>query len=327
MPLPVKLLDCHPAQADLRQEVLAGLRRPVKELPCKLFYDEHGSTLFDRICGLNEYYPTRTESAIMRENGAEMAEAIGGRRLVIEYGSGSSEKTRLLLDSLDDPVAYIPIDISRDHLLKSARRLSDCYPNLEVMPICADYEQPFDIPTPTRPPGGRLVYFPGSTIGNFHPYEARQLLSRMAGHAGPNGCLLLGVDTKKDPDILTRAYNDAGGVTAEFNMNILQRINRELGAGFDTTTFEHYAYYNDAAGRVEMHLISLISQTIDVDGVEFEFRENESIWTECSYKYSVKEFSDLASEVGLVLDSVWTDDEGMFSIQLYSTQKPQRRTG
>jgi dimethylhistidine N-methyltransferase len=318
---PVRLLDCHPAPADLRQEVLEGLRRPVKELPSKLFYDEHGSRLFDCICKLEEYYPTRTESMIMSDNGADMADAIGGGRLVIEYGSGSSEKTRLLLDCLEDPVAYVPIDISRDHLLMSARRLSDSYPNLQVLPVCADYEQPFEIPAPSRRPEGRLAYFPGSTIGNFHPYEARQLLSRMAGHAGSNGRLLLGVDTKKDPEVLNRAYNDSEGVTAEFNKNILRRINRELGAEFDTSAFEHFAYYNHAAGRVEMHLVSLTQQTVDVDGVEIEFLKGESIWTESSYKFTVDEFAHMASAVGLVLDSVWTDDEDMFSVQLYSSAR------
>ena len=323
MSLPIKLLDCHPAPSDLREEVITGLRRPIKELPCKLFYDEQGSHLFNRICELEEYYPTRTESTIMREYSGEMADAIGGKCLVIEYGSGSSEKTRLLLDCLDDPVAYVPIDISREHLLDSARRISASYPRLEVMPVCADYEQPFDIPTPTRPPGDRLLYFSGSTIGNFHPVEVKQLLSRMVGHAGPEGRILLGVDTKKDPVILTNAYNDSEGVTAEFNMNILRRINRELGAGFDTATFEHYAYYNDAAGRVEMHLVSLVKQTVDVDGVEIEFLEDESIWTESSYKYTVDEFAEMASGKGLDLETVWTHDDNLFSVQLYSVRHPR----
>ena len=322
MSLPVKLVDHHPAQGDLRQEVITGLRRPVKELPCKLFYDERGSALFERICALEEYYPTRTESTIMLDYGDEMADAVGPKCLVIEYGSGSSQKTRLLLDSLDDPVAYVPIDISREHLLESARRVSRSYPRLEVMPVCADYEQPFDIPAPSRPPAGRLVYFPGSTIGNFHPAEVKQLLPRMAGHAGPNGHILLGVDLKKDPAVLRRAYNDSEGVTAQFNLNILHRINDELGATFDATSFEHYAYYNEAAGRVEMHLVSLVGQTVDIDGIEFEFLEGESIWTESSYKYTVDEFAEMASERGLSLEAVWKDDGNLFSVQLYSAPGP-----
>lgn len=319
----IKLLDCHPTPADLREEVIAGLLTPVKELPCKLFYDEHGSELFNRICELDEYYPTRTEAKIMREHGGEMADAVGGKCLVVEYGSGTSEKTRVLLDHLDDPVAYIPIDISRDHLLRSARRISNSYPRLEVLPVCADYEQPFDIPEPTRRPAGRLVYFPGSTIGNFHRAEAKRFLSRMAGRAGPEGRVLLGVDTKKDPDILARAYNDSEGVTAEFNMNILRRINEELGAEFDTNTFEHHAYYNEAAGRVEMHLVSQRRQTVEVDGVAIDFAEGESIWTESSYKYAVEEFAEMATGVGLELVSAWTDDDRLFSVQLYTARRPR----
>ena len=297
-----------------------GLQTPFKELPSKLFYDERGSELFTRICQLDEYYPTRTESKIMRESGRKMAAAIGTRCMVIEYGSGSSEKTRLLLDCLDDPTAYVPIDISRDHLLKSSRRISLSYPRLEVLPVCADYEQPFDIPEPIRPWAGKLVYFPGSTIGNFHPADAKSLLSRMAGRAGPKGLILIGVDTKKDPEILTRAYNDTEGITAEFNMNILLRINRELGTGFDTNSFKHHAYYNEAAGRIEMHLVSLARQTVDVDGVEIDFDEGESIWTESSYKYSVEEFAEMASVAGLELVSVWTDSDDLFSVQLYSSR-------
>jgi dimethylhistidine N-methyltransferase len=317
MTFPVNLRDCHPPQEDLLREVLAGLQNPVKELPCKLFYDEHGSELFNRICELDEYYPTRTELGIMREYGGQMADRIGERRLVIEYGSGSSEKTRVLLDHLETPVAYVPIDISRDHLLQSSHSISASYPHLEVMPVCADYEQPFDIPMPTRRPAGRLVYFPGSTVGNFHPADAKRLLARMAGRAGPKGHLLLGVDTKKAPEIFRRAYNDSEGVTADFNMNILRRINRDLGAGFDTDKFEHYAYYNEAAGRVEMHLVSLAPQSVDIDGTVIDFREGESIWTESSYKFSIDEFAEMASIAGLDLDSVWMDEEELFGVQLY----------
>jgi dimethylhistidine N-methyltransferase len=325
MPSSVRFHDCHPVRTELRDEVIEGLSQPVKELPCKLFYDERGSQLFDRICELAEYYPTRTESSIMREYGSEIADAVGSKCLVIEYGSGSSEKTELLLDSLNDPVAYVPIDISREHLLESAKRISATYPPLEVMPVCADYEQPFDIPAPTRPAAERLVYFPGSTIGNFHPAGAKQLLSRMVAHAGPDGRILLGVDMKKDPAILTRAYNDAEGVTAQFNMNILRRINQELGAEFDTNAFEHYAYYNDAAGRVEMHLVSRVEQTVDVDGVDIQFHQGESIWTESSYKYTIDEFAAMAAGKGLELDAVWKDDDELFSVQLYSSPTPHKR--
>lgn len=317
----VKLLDCHPATADLRQEVIAGLSLPLKELPSKLFYDQRGSRLFDRICELEEYYPTRTEAKIMRDNGGEMAAAVGPKNLIIEYGSGAGDKTRILLDHLEDPVGYVPIDISRDHLLESARRISAAYPRLEVLPVCADYEQPFSVPVPIRPAASRLVYFPGSTIGNFHLAEAKRFLSRMAGHAGPSGRMLIGVDVKKDPVILTRAYNDAEGVTAEFNMNILKRINEELGSCFDTGAFEHHAYYNDTAGRIEMHLVSLVRQSVNIDKWEFEFEEGESIWTESSYKFHVAEFAEIASVAGFTLDRVWQDERDLFSVQLYSVQE------
>jgi len=320
MSLSVKLLDCHPHPADLRLQVLDGLQKPNKELPCMLFYDERGSELFERICGLPEYYPTRTESQIMRDHGGEMADAIGPKRLLIEYGSGSSEKTEILLDHLDDPVGYVPIDISRRHLLASARRISQRHPRLEVMPVCADYQQTFDIPMPTRPNRGRLAYFPGSTIGNLHPLEAKKFLNRVARHADAGGQMLIGVDLKKDPDILNSAYNDRDGVTAEFNVNILRRINRELDAGFDPDSFRHHAYYNEAAGRVEMHLVSLSGQTVPVDDVEIEFEEGESIWTESSYKYSVEEFAAMASRAGFEFEFAWTDDEELFSVQLYSVR-------
>jgi dimethylhistidine N-methyltransferase len=318
MTYPVKLHDCHPPSADLRAEVLAGLQKTHKELPCKLFYDDRGSELFERICQLEEYYPTRTESRIMQDHGGEMVDAAGPKCLVVEYGSGSSDKTQILLEQLDDPVAYVPIDISRERLLVSARRLSGDFPGLEVLPVCADYELPFAVPTPTRPVAGRLVFFPGSTIGNFHPSGAVRFLRRMADHAGPGGKMLIGVDLKKDAGILNRAYNDKDGVTAEFNLNILRRINRELGAGFRTAGFRHHAYYNEAAGRVEMHLVSRFRQTIQVDDVEIDFDEGESIWTESAYKYTVDEFAEMAARAGFDLESAWTDDEKLFSVKMYS---------
>jgi dimethylhistidine N-methyltransferase len=320
MSIPVYLHDYHPAPANLREEVIAGLSKTNKELPCKLFYDERGSELFERICELEEYYPTRTEARIMDDHGGEMAAAVGEDCLLIEYGSGSSEKTRILLDRLCNPVAYVPIDISREHLMESSRGIAREYPRLEVLPICADYEQQIDIPEPVRRAKTRLVYFPGSSIGNFHPPSARRHLTRMAQQAGPGGRLLIGVDLKKDPDVLNSAYNDRDGVTAEFNRNILLRINREIGTQFDPNRFAHHAYYNEAAGRVEMHLVSLEHQTVRLDGVEHVFEEGESIWTESSYKYDLDEFAQLASGAGFVRESVWTDDDEWFSVQLYSVQ-------
>jgi dimethylhistidine N-methyltransferase len=323
MPYPVRLQDYHPATADLREEVLAGLQKTNKELPCKLFYDDRGSRLFDKICELPEYYLTRTELQIMHDHGAAMAELSGPKAAVIEYGSGSSEKTGLLLDELNDPVAYVPIDISREHLLDSASRIASAYPSVEVLPVCADYEQPFQIPEPVRTPRSRLVYFPGSTIGNFHPARAARFLCRIAQRAGHGGRLLIGVDLKKDPEILNRAYNDDDGVTADFNLNLLKRINRDLGTRFVPENFQHHAYYNEAAGRIEMHLRSRRHQTVKVDDVEIEFEPNESIWTESSYKYSVDDFARLAGQAGFELETFWSDDEDLFSVQMYIVSDTQ----
>jgi dimethylhistidine N-methyltransferase len=319
MNTPVRLHDFHPEPENLLDEVVAGLRKTRKELPCKLFYDRRGSELFDRICEQPEYYPTRTESGIMTEYADEMSRAVGPKCLLVEYGSGSSDKTRVLLDSLEDLVAYVPIDISRDHLMNSARSIATAYPRIEVLPVCADYEQSYDIPRPKRPERARLAYFPGSTIGNFRPPDARAFLDRIACVCGPGGWLLIGVDLKKDPDVLTRAYNDRAGVTAAFNLNILSRINRELGGDFDIDAFEHHAYYNESEGRIEMHLVSGTDQQVSLDGFRFDFAEGETIWTEASHKYTIPEFARLARLSGFDQKYVWTDEDRLFSVQLFRT--------
>ncbi len=316
----IKLYDFAPATGNILDEVLEGLARTPKELPPKLFYDERGSSLFDHITTLPEYYPTRTEAHIMREHGKSMAKMIGVSAMVIEYGSGSSDKTRILLDRLEDPVAYVPIDISREHLLESAWKLSRDYPGLDVLPVCADYDQPIEIPQAGRPVDRRVVYFPGSTIGNFHPEDAVPFLRRMTRHAGTGGALLIGVDLKKDPDILNRAYNDSQGVTAAFNINMLLRLNREIRSDFDIEHFQHRAFYNEDAGRIEMHLVSTIDQRVTINGTTVHFDAGESIWTESSYKYSVEQFSAMASEAGFEAEQVWTDDDLLFSVQLYSVR-------
>jgi dimethylhistidine N-methyltransferase len=312
---PVKLIDYAPATGDILGEVLEGLRRSPKELPPKYFYDERGSELFTRITQLPEYYPTRTEAKIMRDNGAEIARIIGPDALIIEYGSGNSEKTRILLDHLDDPAGYVPIDISGDHLLESATELATEYPGLAVLPVCADYDQPFEIPSPDHTVRRRVIYFPGSTIGNFHPDEAVDFLRGMIAHAGPRCSLLIGVDLKKDSETLTQAYNDSQGVTAAFNINMLLRLNTEVGSNFDVEHFRHRAIYNEEAGRVEMHLVSNIDQTVTVGGYEIHFDAGESIWTESSYKYSVDEFAQLARRAGFEQQEVWTDSANLFSVQ------------
>jgi dimethylhistidine N-methyltransferase len=304
---PLRLHDFGPERAQLREEVLAGLQKSQKELPCKLLYDERGSRLFGQICELEEYYPTRTEMAIMRAYAPEMASLLGRGCLLIEYGSGGSTKTRILLDQLPDLAGYVPIDISRGELARSAAALVSDYPSLEVLPVCADYTEPIDLPTPSRPVARRVAYFPGSTIGNFDPEPARHFLRTVAAECGPAGALLIGVDLRKDPWVLHRAYNDQKGVSAQFNLNVLARINRELDGDFRLDQFQHYAFYNPLPSRVEMHLVSLADQQAMVGEVAIHLRRGESIWTESSYKYSPEEFESLAAETGWGVEKIWTD--------------------
>jgi dimethylhistidine N-methyltransferase len=287
-------------------------------LPCKYFYDATGSELFERITTLDEYYPTRTELALMKRHAPEMAALLGRRCLLIEYGSGSSTKTRLLLDHLIEPAGYAPIDVSCEHLHRSAQELSAEYPDIEMLPLCADFTRPLDAPTPRKPAARRVVYFPGSTIGNLTPDEAIALLRRTAQLCGPGGGLLLGADLRKDPRILEAAYNDSQGVTAAFNRNILVRINRELGGDFVVEQFAHRAFYNAAQGRVEMHLVSLRDQTVHIGKAEFFFAAGESIRTEYSHKYSLIGLRVLAEAAGFTVARVWTDELQYFSV-LYLT--------
>jgi L-histidine Nalpha-methyltransferase len=307
--------DLSPATARFRADVLRGLRRPSKRLPCKYFYDDAGSRLFDRICELPEYYPTRTELGILEADAAAMAERLGPNALLIEYGSGSGTKTRLLLDALDRPAGYLPVDISREHLERSAAALAADYPGLAVLPVCADFTQPFEPPKTTPSANRRVVYFPGSTIGNFSPHMARRLLAQMVQLVGGGGAVLIGVDLKKDPRVLEAAYDDAAGVTAEFNRNILIRINRELGGTFNLDHFVHHSLYNPMQGRAEMHLVSRRRQTIRVAGEPITIEDGESILTECSYKYTVRGFQTLAAAAGLRARQAWTDPKHWFSVQ------------
>jgi dimethylhistidine N-methyltransferase len=295
-------------------DVLAGLSRPRKQLPCKYFYDERGSRLFDAICELPEYYPTRSELAILERHAGEMAAALGPRCGLVEYGSGSGLKTRLLLGRLGEGV-YYPVDISREHLLASARRLAEEFPAVEVVPVCADFTRPFQLPEARREVGRRVVYFSGSTIGNFPPRQARALLRRISRLVGPGGGLLIGVDLKKDPAVLEPAYDDAAGVTAAFNLNLLVRANRELGADFDLGGFRHLAFYNERHGRVEMHLVSEREQAVRVGGHRFRFAEGETIRTEYSYKFDLEGFAGLARSAWLCVRRVWRDPAGLFSVQ------------
>jgi dimethylhistidine N-methyltransferase len=303
--------------ADLLREVLHGLSQPNKRLPCKYFYDDAGAQLFERICELDEYYPTRCELDILARHGGDIAERLGPGVVLIEYGSGSSRKTRLLLDRLRQPAAYLPVDLSGEQLRHTARNLAHRYPQLPVHPVEADFTHAFPLP-PLDPLARRVVYFSGSTIGNFEPPAAGQLLASIAELCGPAGGLLIGVDLKKDPRVLHAAYNDRQGVTAAFNRNLLVRINRELGADFNPDAFDHYAFYNPVAGRIEMHLLSRSVQTIHVGGAAFGFRAGESICTEHSYKYSLADFADLAASAGLPVRQVWLDKDERFSMQYLS---------
>ena len=318
----LEIQDFAPEPADFRADLLAGLRAERKSIPCKYFYDERGSQLFERICELEEYYPTRTELAITREHADEMAACLGPRRLLIEYGSGSSAKTRILLDRMEDPAGYVPIDISREHLEHAARDLDRAYPDLEVLPVCADYTGDYALPEPSGPVRSAAVYFPGSTIGNFAPRAARDFLSHIGEVCGQGGGLLIGVDLKKDRAVLERAYDDAEGVTAAFNKNLLRRANREAGADFELGAFQHVAVYDDVAGRVEMHLESTRDQRVRIGTDAVFLAKGERIHTEDSYKYDLEGFAALADAAGFSVHSVWTDPERLFSVQYLEWTSP-----
>ncbi len=312
LPPGIHFYDLHPAAADFRSEILTGLARSPRQLSPKFFYDQRGSQLFDAITDLPEYYPTRAELSILEQHGETIADFLGRECLLLELGSGSSRKIRVLLDALR-PAAYMPMDISREHLLDSAQALVADYPELEVHAACVDYATELELPyCPGHLP--RAAFFPGSSIGNFEPAQARELLQRVAGCLGKGGRLLIGVDLKKDAGVLHAAYNDEQQVTAAFNLNLLQRINRELDADFDLQAFAHEAFYNADAGRVEMHLVSRSDQTVTVAGHRFDFAAGESIHTESSYKYDIDEFLALAGQAGFVPDRVWTDDRQLFSV-------------
>lgn len=311
--------DEHPAQADFFSEVLQGLSQCPRAIPPKFFYDERGSELFDAICHTEEYYPTRTEQALLRKYGNEIAQLIGDRCVLIEPGSGNSEKVRLLLDDLK-PAAYLPMDISRDFLFNAADQISNDYPWLEVHATCIDFTAPLELPY-CPPDIHRVIFFPGSSIGNFEPSKAIDFLKNLANVAGANGSLLIGVDLKKDPAILNAAYNDAQGITAAFNLNLLTRINRELAADIAVENFAHHAFYNSEQGRVEMHLISKQPQILEIAGQRFELAQDEHIHTENSYKYTVEEFIQLAGQAGFVSRKVWIDDDNLFSLHYFDTAK------
>jgi dimethylhistidine N-methyltransferase len=300
------------AKLRFTEDVLEGLSRPRKSLPPKYFYDAEGSRLFERICRLREYYPTRTELAITRRHLHDIARFAGRRCTLLEYGTGEGLKTRLLIQALR-PALYMPVDISQAALDGAVGRLARAFPWLRISPVRGDFSRPLDIP-PLGDGARRVVYFPGSTIGNLTPEEAHAFLKMSRAQVGSRGAMIVGVDLKKDANILHAAYNDAQGVTAAFNRNVLARINRELGGDFDVRRFVHYAFYDPTAGRIEMHLVATAKQTVAIGPHRFFFERGESIHTENSYKYSVDEFQALAARAGFRAAKLWSDRRGWFSV-------------
>lgn len=309
----IELLDYCPETDSFLEEVVEGLKKLHKSLPSKFFYDERGSQLFDEICELPEYYPTRTEIAIMQSYIEQIVACIGPQALLVEFGSGSSLKTRVLLDALHDPAGYVPIDISKKHLLQAAQALAAIFPDLHIVPVCADYTTRISLPSIDAE--NTVVFFPGSTIGNFEPAGALDFLERMRRFVGNGGGVLIGVDLKKDIAIIEAAYNDTRGVTAAFNKNVLRRINRELSAEIDVDAFTHVAFYNAEYGRIEMHLRSLSDQYLTIGDERILIANGEAIRTEYSYKYSLSDFATLAGQAGFDIVQVWTDAQRLFSVQ------------
>lgn len=303
--------------AEFLEDVKAGLSQARKELQCKYLYDERGSQLFDQICELEEYYPSRTENGIMLENADAIAECIGAGGVLIEYGSGSSVKTRVLLDTLETPRAYVPVDISEEHLLSTAEKLKMDYRSIEIHPLVADFTAGFELDDDFD--GCRkTIYFPGSTIGNMEPDDAVALLGRIAQQCGPGGGLLIGFDLVKSDQVLVDAYNDREGITAEFNLNLLERINRELRADFAVEQFKHLAIYNREKARIEIYIESLIAQRVTIDGDVFTFEKGEQIFTEYSHKYEVDGFAALAAKAGFKRDALWTDKREYFAVMHFN---------
>ena len=308
------VLDREPAKSEFLSEAIAGLSSTPRTLPCKYFYDARGAALFQKISELPEYYLTRAELQILDRYCGDIARALGPNIELIGLGTGAGTKTRILLEKLEAPAAYIPVDISKKQLERSTASFRKILPTLEILPVCADYLEPIRLPSPARQALRKIVYFPGSTIGNFEPDAARQFLQRVANHCRRGGGLLIGVDLQKDRHVLERAYNDSAGVTAQFNLNLLARANRELGADFDLEQWQHYAVYNSTESRIEIYLISEIDQTVRLQDRQFDFRAGERIATEYSYKYTKESVIELTREAGFDFSQMWTDDARWFGV-------------
>lgn len=305
------------APADhLLAELLGALSEQPRRIPTYWFYDAEGSRLFERICELPEYYLTRTELAIMRAHAPEMAAQLGPEVALVEYGSGTSLKTRLLLDALDRPRAYVPVDVAAEHLAAAAAQIASEFPELDVVPVCADFTRPFRLPAAVQAGTRRVAYFPGSTIGNFDADTARQLLAEMRELAGPGGAALVGTDFRKEPRLLRAAYDDAAGVTAAFNRNVLRHLNDSLGTDFDPECFRHFAPWNESAGRIEMYLVAVGRQVVHVAGRRLVIESGEPILTEYSHKYRPTEFAELAASAGWRVARTWTDPLRWFGVHL-----------
>lgn len=313
----IEVHDLHPPPADFRADVQRGLASEPKRLPSMYFYDAKGSALFEQICRLPEYYPTRTEIGLLESHGDEIAERIGPQAMLIELGSGSSDKTRIVLRRMKQPHSYVPVEIARAPLRAAALGIAQAFPDVEVRPVCADFMRSFEPPRPATPEGRRVVFFPGSTIGNFNPTDRGRLFERVHALCGRGGTFLLGFDLQKDRKTLESAYNDAAGVTAAFNLNLLHRINRELGADFDVSAFEHRAHYDIAHARIEMHLVSRVRQRVRVGETEVEFRAGESVCTEHSHKFTVEGVLVEAAQRGFQRDRVFVDAERLFAVALF----------
>ena len=315
----IQFHDLHPTRDEFLQDVLHGLAQQPAMIPPKYFYDARGSKLFDQITELDEYYPTRTETAILRANAADIATRIGTGSLLVEPGGGSCEKVHILLEGLK-PSAYVPMDISRDHLQLAAAELAIEYPWLEIHAACTDFTRQMSLP-PSLPEGKHVAFFPGSSIGNFDPVDAVAFLQSIADLVGPGGFLLIGVDLKKKKSILEAAYDDRSGITAQFNLNLLERINAELGADFVVSDWAHRALYNEVAGRIEMHLVSQTRQTVTINGRSFAFDRGDTIHSENSYKYTANEFIQLAARAGFTSDQLWVDPDQLFSVHLFAVRQ------
>lgn len=317
----LSLIDLGPKSYNLMKEVLTGLSKSQKAIPPKLLYDKRGSEIFEKICELKDYYLTKAEKEILKTYAKEICRHIGPDALVIEPGSGAGDKIRYLLPYLASPLGYVPIEISREILLRMTEELHRDFPDLKVFPVCADFDQELELPLTVDGRGGRkVIFFPGSTIGNLSPTEALMFLKHYGKMIGSGGAMVIGVDLKKDSETLKRAYDDSQGVTAQFNLNLLERINREADGAFDVSSFSHEAFYNEKLGRVEMHLVSKIPQLVKVHETVFRFKEGETIHTESSYKYSIEEFCELAAKAKLKIVNHWQDKNSLFSAYYFERE-------